>query len=556
MVLLISTVLVLQCGRSWPDHPRAHQALSTGHPLATAVGADVLARGGTAFDAAVAVHFALAVCYPVAGNVGGGGFAMYRKANGDNGCIDFRETAPQAAHRDMFLANGKVQTDQLRSGALSSGVPGSVAGMAAIHALGNRLSWRSLLEPAVAMADTGHLLTPFCAGQLNEYRTFIREHNPHSVAFLHHDSLWNPGDRLVQPQLAATLRILADSGAQSFYTGSIAALIASDQRAKGGIISKEDLAHYSIRHRAPLVISYPPYTLFAPPPPSSGGLALAQMLVGARSMKWQEWGHNSATSIHHMSELARRAYADRAVYPGDPDFIDIPMSRLLDPAYIEERMSTILPNKATPSAAIMEGSVSGIESFQTTHYSIVDKWGNAVSVTTTLNSYFGSGCVVRGAGFFMNNEMDDFSAAPGTPNQFGLVGGEANAIVPGKRMLSSMTPLILLRNDSLCALLGTPGGSTIITNLFQVVLSMIEYNMDLPEAIACRKMHAQWLPDILYLEGNLYNHTLLNDSLKAMGHRTEIVERIGMVCGIQRKQQGWQAAADTSRRGDGTAHSF
>jgi gamma-glutamyltranspeptidase / glutathione hydrolase len=546
------------CSFHTTESPPTTAGISTGHAIATGVGEDILRRGGTAFDAAVAVHFALSACYPVAGNIGGGGFAVYTTSDGRRGCIDFRETAPQIASDSMFLSRaGEVQTDLARRSALSSGVPGSVAGMDQLHRMGGTLPWAELLKPAIALAAKGFPLTPFGADELNVHRTDFLEANDHSVAFVRADRSWTTADTLVQPELARTLQLLADSGSHVFYHGSIAALIEADQKHKGGCINREDLARYRALERTPMRLSFRDYELVTMPLPSSGGLALGQLLRGADDLDWKKWPVSSSDYVHHIAELARRVYADRSVYPGDPDFVDVPLDRLLDSAYNAERFATINPNRATPSQEVLPGRVDRIESFQTTHYSIVDRWGNAVVVTTTLNSYFGSGVVVQGAGFLMNNEMDDFSLAPGVSNQFGLIGGEANAIAPGKRMLSSMTPTLVFRNDSLHALLGTPGGSTIITNVLQVFLQMAVYERSLEEAVVTRKMHAQWMPDEVYLEGTLYNDTTLRLALERLGHQVRYVDRIGMFCGIQKQPNGsWKAVADTTRKGDGKAMDF
>lgn len=509
-------------------------AVVSAHPLATAVGMEVLRNGGNAFDAAAAVHFALSVVYPIAGNLGGGGFALYRTADGKTGSIDFRETAPARASANMYVdAFGKLHAEQTRLGILSSGVPGSVAGMEMLHRNRGRLTWSEVVQPAVGIARQGFGLTAEGANDLRTHQHDIDSLNPFVHPFQPKQTAWQEGDTLVQRELAQTLQLIADSGAQVFYRGSVARLIAADQAARGGLISREDLNRYACKEREPIHVQYKNCTVHTMAPPSSGGIALAQLLQGSEGFDWKKEGFQSAVAVHHMVELMRRVYADRAVYGGDPDFVQVPVHMLLDSAYNAQRFSSIDPWKATPSQQVKEGSVSNVESFQTTHFSVVDEWGNAVSVTTTLNNYFGSGVWVQGAGFFLNNEMDDFSIQPGVPNQFGLVGAEANAIAPGKRMLSSMSPTIVEENGKLRFVLGTPGGSTIITNVYQVLLNCLEYEMPLEKAIEAKKIHAQWLPDKVFLENALFANEELKSGLRQRGHVLDSVQRIGKFCGIE-----------------------
>lgn len=530
-------------------------AVATAHPLATQIGSEVLKNGGNAFDAAVAVHYALAVVYPVAGNIGGGGFAIIYTADQQAAALDFRETAPHNAHRDMFLdQNGNADPQLSRNGHLAAGVPGSVAGIQALHDSLGSLPLKQLMQPAIELAANGYLLTEFGANMLNYYRDEILEINKHKP-FVIHDSLWKAGDRFYAVQLAETLRRISESGSDGFYRGETAKLITDEMKRGGGLITEEDLADYSAIWRKPVTIDYCGYEVLSMPPPSSGGIALAQLLIGSESMNFSGWGHNSAKSVHHMTELMRRVYADRATHLGDSDFYPVPTQMLLDTAYLSARFTDINPEKATPSQEVKEGKADRIESFQTTHFSVIDQWGNAIALTTTVNSYFGSKVVVEGAGFFLNNEMDDFSAQPGVPNQFGLIGGEANAIAPGKRMLSSMTPTIVTENGQARWVLGTPGGSTIITNVYQVLLNLTEYEMDLARAVAARKIHAQWLPDEIVVESGALNQSDMEE-LQKMGHKINEINQIGRFNAVSALPEGrFAAAADTTRSGDacGTA---
>lgn len=533
LCLLVFCIVVESCDTS-SEIPTQPGAVVSAHPLATVVGMEVLRNGGNAFDAAAAVHFALSVVYPVAGNIGGGGFAVYRTGDGNIGSIDFRETAPGKASENMYVdASGIVRAEQTRLGILSCGVPGSVAGMEYLHRKGGLLPWKQVVSPALSIAHRGFVLTEEGAKELRDHQHQIDSLNPFAHPFQPEKGSWQAGDTLVQRELAQTLRLIADSGASVFYCGSIAQLIVADQAMRGGLINDNDLRSYACKERAPIHIKYKNFTVHTMGPPSSGGIAIAQLLRGSQHFDWKKEGFQSAASVHHMVELMRRVYADRAVYGGDPDFVDIPKEMLLDTSYNDRRFSTIDAEKATPSQSVKEGNVTEVESFQTTHYSIVDRWGNAVSVTTTLNSYFGSGVWVRGAGFFLNNQMDDFSIQPGVPNQFGLVGASANAIAPGKRMLSSMSPTIVEENGRLRYVLGTPGGSTIITNVYQVLLNCMEYDMPLDEAIHAKKVHAQWLPDVVFLEQPLPANDALCEGLMQRGHTWKPVERIGRFCGIE-----------------------
>ncbi|WP_026879869.1 gamma-glutamyltransferase [Hymenobacter norwichensis] len=487
------------------------------HPEATRIGVDILRKGGNAYDAAVAVQFALAVALPAAGNIGGGGFLLYRAANGTEGALDFRETAPAAATRDMYLdKQGNVLPDLSTLGHLAAGVPGTVAGMEELHRKLGKLPWKLVVQPAVDLAAKGLLLTKKEAAGLNSQQDAFAKLNPRS-AYLK-PTTWRAGETIVYPELAATLGRIRDQGAAGFYEGQTADLIVAEMQRGKGIITKQDLAGYQPRWRTPLHGQYHGYDVLAFPPPSSGGVALLQMLEMLEPYNLGKAGWHSPQATHWITEAQRRVYADRATYLGDPDFGKVPVAQLLDKPYNKQRMASTLPHRATPSAQVTAGAgLPAYESDQTTHYNIVDAAGNAVSCTTTLNGAYGSKVVVAGAGFLLNNEMDDFSSKPGTPNAYGLVGGSANAIAPGKRMLSSMTPTIFTRKGKLALVVGTPGGSTIITSVLQASLNIFEYGMNAQQAVAAPRLHHQWLPDQIEVEeGALL--PVAQDTLRARGY--------------------------------------
>lgn len=515
---------------------------------ASQVGLNILKKGGNAIDAAVAVQFALAVVYPNAGNIGGGGFLVYRGDNGEVNTLDFREKAAFRASRDMYLdADGNPVVDKSLFGHLAAGVPGSVAGMVAAHQKYGKLKWAELLEPAVALAKRGFKVTARQAGELNRLKERFITHNPNGTALVK-DGEWLEGDVLIQSELANTLEQIRDKGEAGFYDGPVADSILVEMKRGKGIISKDDLKSYKAVWRKPIVGDYKSFKVITMPPPSSGGIALIQLLKSVEPYPLKRWGLNADSTVQLMVEAERRVYADRATYLGDPDFYDVPQEQLLSDDYIKGRMAGFNWEHATPSSEINAGSLMMAEHEETTHFSIVDRDGNAVSVTTTLNGSYGSAVVVKGAGFLLNNEMDDFSVKPGSPNMYGLVGGEANAIMPAKRMLSSMTPTIIEKDGELFMIVGTPGGSTIITSVFQTVLNVIEFNKNMQAAVDAKKFHHQWLPDTVYVEkGALDSLTMLK--LKAKGY--PILERgaIGRVDAILKTKWGfYQGGAD--KRGD------
>jgi gamma-glutamyltranspeptidase/glutathione hydrolase len=529
--------------------------VSSAHPAATRVGLNILEQGGNAFDAAIAVQFALAVAYPSAGNIGGGGFLVYRAADGTIGSLDFREKAPLKAHRDMYLdGEGEVITDLSIRGHLAAGVPGSVDGMFRIHEKLGSLPMRDLIEPAINLARDGVLLTEKEADRLNRQKPDFIEFNNY-IPSLVRDDPWLAGDTVFHPQLAETLMRIRDQGADGFYKGVTAQLIVDEMETGNGIITKEDLANYQSVWREPVVGNYKSFTIIGMPPPSSGGVALLQLLKGLEPYNIKDWGFNTAKTVHVMTELERRVYADRATYLGDPDFIEVPVAELISDEYLADRFSDLDIEAKTASESIKSGLLDLVESLETTHFSVVDAQGNAAAITTTINGSFGSKVMVKGAGFLLNNEMDDFSAKPGVPNMFGLVGGEANAIEPEKRMLSSMTPTIVEKNGELYMVVGTPGGSTIITSVFQTVLNVIEHGMTMQEAVDARKFHHQWLPDDIKHEPNAFDN-ITRSELEKMGHKLIEINSIGRMDAIRVLDNGWLEGAADNTRGDNVAMGY
>ena len=527
--------------------------VSSAHPLASEVGIDVLKKGGNVFDAAIAVHFALSVVYPSAGNLGGGGFAVYRLNNGDVGTLDFREKAPKLSFRNMYLKeeNGELIVDDNKSklGHLASGVPGSVDGMVTLHERFGSLSWSRLLDPAIILAKNGFNITKKQSASLNKVKSSFQKVNDKPISFIN-ESKWKENDVLIQDDLGNTLNRIKTDKRNGFYSGITSELILNEMINGGGIITKDDLENYSSIWREPVIGYYKNHKIISMGPPSSGGIALNQLLKGAEMLKVSNLKHNSSDYVHLLSEIESRVYADRATYLGDPDFYNVPQKKLISSNYLSERFGTI-NNLKTPSNKIKEGDIDLIESEETTHFSIVDKFGNAISITTTINGAYGSKVVVDGAGFLLNNEMDDFSVKPGHPNMFGLVGGEANSIEPDKRMLSSMSPTIIEKDNNLFMVLGTPGGSTIITSVFQTILNVIDFNMGMQEAVDSKKFHHQWLPDAIIIEKNTLSQENIN-LLKEKGHFFVERNSIGrMDCILIKEDKSLEGGAD--KRGDNVA---
>ena len=528
VLIIIGLLIFYSCDSSLQsDNPQYKNGIVvSAHPLANEIGLDILKSGGNAFDAAVAMNMALAVTYPRAGNIGGGGFMVYRKANGDVGSLDYREKAPEDALRDMYLnTEGEIVENLSRQGALSIGVPGTVAGMVALHEKFGKLEWASLLKPSIELALNGFTVSEQQAKTLNRFQETFYKVNSGDI-YLSKTGGWKKGNILKSIELAKTLELIAEEKSEGFYEGQVAEDIVNTVKDHGGIITLNDLANYQAVWRKPISGIFNDYEVISMAPPSSGGIALIQLLKGFEQFRGDTLKHNSALYIHLLTELERRVYADRAEYLGDPDYYPVPVNELIDPDYLLDRFSNISMVKATPSLDIKKGVVEQNESFETTHFEIVDQWGNAVAITTTLNGYFGSKLMAEKSGFLLNNEMDDFSVKPGVPNQFGLVGSVANQIEPGKRMLSSMTPTIVLKNDSVILITGTPGGATIITTVFQTILNSLVYDMNAQQAVNSTKVHAQWLPDQIYYETGKID-SVKQDSLIIMGHKLFATPRLG-----------------------------
>jgi len=524
--------------------------------LASQIGVDIMKKGGNAIDAAVAAGFALAVTYPQAGNIGGGGFMVIHTKDGESITIDYREKAPAKAHRDMYLDDSSNVIENLSLYShLAAGVPGSVHGLLAAweHYGSGNISRQQLLRPAIRLAQQGFKLSPRGARTLNYFKPFFLRDDGASSVFVRGDSLpWKTDDRLIQKDLARTLKRIAQHGSDGFYAGKTAQLIEAEMQEGHGIITRDDLAAYQSKIRQPVMGIYQEYQLVSMGPPSSGGALLIQLFNMLENFDLDTLGWNSSAYIHVLTECERLAYADRAEHMGDSDFWDVPLGMLMDKEYARNRLALISTEHATPSVNIYAGDATGYESRETTHYSVVDAEGNAVSVTTTLNTSYGCGVLVEDAGFFLNNEMDDFSVKPGVPNIFGLVGKEANAIQPGKRPLSSMTPTILLKDNKPFMIIGSPGGSTIITTTMQCILNVVEFDMDVQEAVSVPRVHSQWLPDVIMTEPyGIAKDT--EDNLTALGH-TVVPYRwgnIGQANGIVINDGKLYGGADD--RGDNSA---
>ncbi|MFK8006781.1 MAG: gamma-glutamyltransferase [Saprospiraceae bacterium] len=527
------------------------------HPLASKVGMDILKKGGNAIDAAIAVQFALGVTYPVAGNIGGGGFMVIRMNDGTTAALDYREKAPLAAHRDMYLDSlGNVIPRLSVDGHLAVGVPGTVDGMVkAFEKYSQLKNWKQLVKPSWDLAKDGILLTNREANGLNRNKEKFEKFNTATPVFVKANGEWTKGEKLVQSDLARTYELIHNKGRAGFYEGEVADELVAEMKAGGGIITLEDLKKYEAQWRSPIISNYKNYEIISMAPPSSGGIALTQMLGMVENYPIKDWGFHSPQTVHVMAEAERRAFADRAKHLGDPDFYEVPVKALLDKNYLKDRMISFNPNAATPSDSIRAGLLTK-ESDQTTHFSIIDAEGNAVSVTTTLNTGYGSKVVVNGAGFFLNNEMDDLSAKVGVPNFYGLVGEEANAIEPEKRMLSSMTPTIATKDGTLNMVIGTPGGSTIITSVFQVFLNVSEFGMGMSEAVNAPRFHHQWLPDQIFTEKDAFPaETVL--ALEKLGHKVGVrgSGKIGRFEGILVMPDGkLEGGADI--RGDDSAAGY
>ncbi len=526
----------------------AKGAVSSAHPIASMVGAAIMKKGGNAFDAAIATQLTLAVVYPGAGNIGGGGFLLGRKADGELIGIDYRESAPEKASRDMYLdKNGNVQMALSQNGHLASGIPGTVAGLFATLPYA-KLPIAQLVQPAIDLAENGFVITEREASGLNSVRESFLRYCTKPTAFLR-DGGWKAGDTLIQKELANTLKRIQQKGAPGFYEGETARLIVEEMQRGKGIISFDDLKNYTAKLRNPLEFDYRGHQIISFAPPSSGGVLLAQMLKMIEKYPVSQDGFQTIKSVQLMVEAERRAYADRAEHMGDPDFYEVPLKTLTNEGYLEKRMRDYSPDKAGNSAIVKAGVIK--ESEETTHLSVVDADGNMVSVTTTLNGGYGSRTVVGGAGFLLNNEMDDFSVKPGVPNMYGAVGGEANAIVPGKRMLSSMTPTLVLKNNKPLLVVGTPGGTTIPTSVFQAIVNLIDFNMNAFDAVNKPKFHHQWLPDEVMVEKDFDPN--VKKQLQAMGYKVTDRSAIGRTEAIRFLPNGKRETVADKRGDDSVA---
>ena len=525
-------------------------AVVTAHPLASKVGVMILKKGGNAFDAAIATQLALAVVYPGAGNIGGGGFLVGHTSKGQSVALDYREKAPSAASRDMYLdKDGNAQTTISQNGHLASGVPGTVAGLFATHAYA-KLPFKQLIQPAIDLAEKGFVITESEASGLNATMGSFVRYSSKQHAFIKYGG-WKAGDTLVQKDLANTLKRIRDGGQKGFYEGETARLIVAEMKRGGGMISLADLKNYKAAKREAMLSNYKGYTIIGMPLVSSGGLLIQQMMGMTEPRNIAQYGFHSWQAVQLMVEVERRAYADRAEFLGDRDFVKVPVKTLTSPEYLRERMSDYDMNKAGNSKTTGHGNVDP-QSEETTHLSVYDQWGNAVAVTTTLNGGYGSRTVVGGAGFLLNNEMDDFSIKPGVPNMYGALGTEANAIAPNKRMLSSMSPTIVLKDGKPYLVLGTPGGTTITTQVYQVLLNTLEFNLSLEDAVWKPRFHHQWLPDVVYVEKAFPMD--VRTKLEEMGYK--IVERsnIGRFEAIKISNNKVEAVADN--RGDDHAEGY